>query len=206
MCFLVPLHSQTGVGLERKEMLIKKCLFCEKEFSNKRNNKYFLGEIQFNKRTFCSKKCRWGKRLKDKKCLYCGDIFTNRRKNGIFISDKRFSKSKFCCFQCHSKGQIGKKLLSTTLLKLKKYGKTHSKENSPRWVGDKIKYRGLHHRIARYLGKPKTCEKCKSTGLLGRNIHWSNKSGKYKTEISDWQRLCSICHGKYDKIMREKGR
>ena len=60
-------------------------------------------------------------------------------------------------------------------------------------------YRALHSWINRILGKPDTCSKCGLSGLGDRKIHWANKSGKYKREVSDWIRLCSKCHGKYDK-------
>lgn len=55
---------------------------------------------------------------------------------------------------------------------------------------------GLHDWVERNLGKAKDgiCEKCKSN----KNMQWSNKSGKYKKEFSDWQRFCNKCHARYD--------
>src|SRR3990167_2430682 len=45
---------------------------------------------------------------------------------------------------------------------------------------------GLHDWVERNLGKSKNCSNCSST----KNIEWSNISGEYKTDLSDWQRLC----------------
>ena len=28
---------------------------------------------------------------------------------------------------------------------------------------------------------------------------WSNISGKYLRDVKDWQRLCVLCHSKYDR-------
>jgi hypothetical protein len=33
---------------------------------------------------------------------------------------------------------------------------------------------------------------------IGHKIHWSNKSGKYLRDISDWRRLCVKCHKFFD--------
>lgn len=57
-------------------------------------------------------------------------------------------------------------------------------------------YAGLHDWVERNLGKPRECEFC---GCTDKKVYqWSNKSGEYKAELSDWQRLCVKCHAKYD--------
>ena len=66
------------------------------------------------------------------------------------------------------------------------------------WKGNDAGYSALHCWVKLWLGKPKTCEHCKTTGLTGYSIHWANKSGLYKRELSDWIRLCAKCHKKYD--------
>ena len=71
-------------------------------------------------------------------------------------------------------------------------------ENHPSWKGNKVGYYALHSWIRRKLGKPNTCAKCGKTGLTGKHIHWSNKSGKYTRDLSDWIRLCTPCHKKSD--------
>jgi len=68
------------------------------------------------------------------------------------------------------------------------------------WVGDEVKYCGLHDYIGSSLGKPSTCSKCKKEGLFGKKIHWANKSGNYKREFTDWIRLCAKCHSQYDHL------
>lgn len=77
-----------------------------------------------------------------------------------------------------------------------------SGENNWIWAGDKVSYRTLHKWVERYLGKPEQCSECLVNGLTGRQIHWSNISGKYKRDLSDWQRLCAKCHKAYDKKLK----
>ena len=74
-------------------------------------------------------------------------------------------------------------------------------EKSILWKGDDVGYRALHRWVENKLGKPTTCEECNATNLSGHNIHWANKSGEYKREVSDWIRLCPLCHKKYDNII-----
>ena len=78
----------------------------------------------------------------------------------------------------------------------RKISESH-KGNKYAWRGDDVGKRGLHRWVERELGKPSSCEHCKTTE--DRMYHWSNKSQEYKREVSDWQRLCVPCHRKYDK-------
>ena len=48
------------------------------------------------------------------------------------------------------------------------------------WKGEKVGYSALHDWVRKYLGKPDTCEHCSKSSLKGRQIHWANKSQKYK--------------------------
>lgn len=73
--------------------------------------------------------------------------------------------------------------------------------NQPTWKGEEVGYRNLHRWVERQMGKPEKCSECEKVGY-GRCMHWANKSGEYKRDVSDWLRLCSSCHGAYDK---EKG-
>ena len=66
------------------------------------------------------------------------------------------------------------------------------------WKGKGVSYVSLHKWIARRLGKPDTCEHCGKSGLSNHQIHWANKSGKYKRVLSDWVRLCVKCHYIFD--------
>ena len=77
-------------------------------------------------------------------------------------------------------------------------GEMHRMENHFAWKGEKASYRAKHHWMNNNFGKPCTCEHCGNTNLSGHQIHWANVSGEYKRERSDWKRLCSTCHGKFD--------
>lgn len=72
-------------------------------------------------------------------------------------------------------------------------------ENNKNWKGDLVGYNALHTWVSKWYGKPKTCEHCQKTNLVGRNIDWANKSGRYKRDREDWLRLCKRCHALYDK-------
>ena len=69
-------------------------------------------------------------------------------------------------------------------------------EGHPRWVGNSIKYSGLHKWVRSVLGKPTECEHCGVGGWL----HWANVSGQYLRESGDWIALCPKCHKIYDSV------
>jgi len=68
--------------------------------------------------------------------------------------------------------------------------KSHLGEKNGRWMGDKVKYSGLHKWIKKHKKKPKWCEDCKKVPPYDL----SNKSGKYKRDVKDWEYLCRRCH------------
>ena len=72
--------------------------------------------------------------------------------------------------------------------------------NSKLYKGDGVGYRALHRWLDNNYGKSDTCEKCGKPNLTGHWIHWANKSGEYKRDISDWLRLCAKCHKEHDSI------
>ena len=79
------------------------------------------------------------------------------------------------------------------------------KNKHPLWKGDKVGYEALHEWVERWKGAPRKCEKCGTT--RAKRYHWSNKSGKYKRDLKDWQRLCASCHRRYDlKHLKGKGK
>lgn len=92
-----------------------------------------------------------------------------------------------------NKYALGHSLSPEHKSKLIKSGKDHWE-----WRGDKVSYSGLHKWVNKHKGRPSTCEHCGRTGLTGKQIHWANKSKRYLRNLSDWIRLCSTCHGKYD--------
>ena len=91
---------------------------------------------------------------------------------------------KYCSRKCFKQSMIGKRHYA--------------------WKGNVVSYRGLHYWIYRKLGSPKKCEKCLKNNLIGRQIQWANKSGKYKRNLKDWIRLCRKCHSKYDKKKKNR--
>lgn len=64
------------------------------------------------------------------------------------------------------------------------------------WNTEKPGYRQLHYWVEKNLGKPSKCENCGVTDAP--RFHWSNVSGEYKKELTDWIRLCVPCHSKKD--------
>lgn len=57
-------------------------------------------------------------------------------------------------------------------------------------------YRSLHTWVERRLGKPMICSNCGDT--TKKRYEWANISQEYKRELSDWKRLCVLCHKKFD--------
>lgn len=88
----------------------------------------------------------------------------------------RVIKSKYCSKKCQGRSRVRT------------------------FKGSDYEYNKIHRWVRKNLGKPNNCEHCKITcvGIY----HWANKSHEYKYELSDWIRLCPICHLKYDVIDR----
>jgi len=78
------------------------------------------------------------------------------------------------------------------------FGKYAEKGVIPWNIKKKPSYRSIHMWVQLHKGKPDKCSKCNCIGDKHR-MHWVNISGKYKRELDDWIRLCSKCHGRYDK-------
>lgn len=68
--------------------------------------------------------------------------------------------------------------------------------SNPMWKGEKAGYYSKHDRIKVLFGRPNICEKCNCTDK--KKYEWANLSGEYKTERSDWLRLCVSCHRIHD--------
>ena len=69
-------------------------------------------------------------------------------------------------------------------------------EKSPFWKGDSAGIKPKHAWIKRMRGTPSYCEHCKRTDK--KQYDWANVDHKYKRVLSDWLRLCTTCHRKYD--------
>lgn len=69
-----------------------------------------------------------------------------------------------------------------------------------RW--DDLGYMGKHKRIWMRLGKAIRCD---NSFCIGKShaFDWSNVSGKYLEDTTDWQQLCKSCHMKQDHARRK---
>ena len=65
------------------------------------------------------------------------------------------------------------------------------------YSGTNGQYRALHNWVERRLGKPQKCEECGASEKI--RYEWSNISGEYRKDTSDWRRLCVPCHRRIDK-------
>lgn len=72
----------------------------------------------------------------------------------------------------------------------KMLGKSH-----PDWKGDKVSMSSLHKWVTKWKGRPSKCEEC---GITKGRFEWSNISGQYHRDLSDFRRLCVKCHHQYD--------
>lgn len=72
-----------------------------------------------------------------------------------------------------------------------------SSEKHPLWRGDSVGYLALHSWLYRTFGQLKKCSRCKTTE--SKRFVWHNISGEYKRDITDWERLCAICHANEHK-------
>lgn len=104
---------------------------------------------------------------------------------------------------CKEHGYSHRTRPSGLTYKLVKVNSTTFKKGHKSWNENTIKldfdgksYDGIHTWVERILGLAKNgeCEKCNSSN----NLQWSNKSSLYLADISDWQRLCTKCHARYD--------
>lgn len=64
------------------------------------------------------------------------------------------------------------------------------------YPGTNGQYRALHNWVDRKLGKPRECDLCGTTEPV--RYEWSNISGEYLKDTSDWRRLCVTCHRRAD--------
>ena len=79
-------------------------------------------------------------------------------------------------------------------------------EDNAEWKGDKVKYRGLHHWVEQWKGKPINCETCGKLKTTPRSIQWANIDHKYRRDLEDWLSLCIRCHWEYDIANHLRGK
>lgn len=132
------------------------------------------------------------------KCKDCTK-FDNKTSNGNY---------KRVCVECSSNFRTtlteikrGGGLTCSRICFFRRFKKILKKDSeSPNWKGDNVGLGSLHRWVERKLGKPSYCEHCKTT--TAKKFEWANRSQKYKRELTDWIRLCSQCHSKYDRRTR----
>lgn len=73
-------------------------------------------------------------------------------------------------------------------------------EKHGNWKGDGAGYVALHAWVRVRRGTPTQCEMCPENRNDTKYFDWSNISGEYKRDLSDWQRLCKKCHAKFDDL------
>lgn len=157
------------------------------------------------------------------------DLIRGRRRKNVgrcVNCDKQIPPyRKFCTLICCWKNKIGKQHGWGNKISQALAGKRKSKEHVAKvakaltgrkrpeitgekhygWKGNKIQYGSLHDWVAAKLGRPKKCVCC------GRSsedtiYQWSNISGEYKRDLSDWERLCVKCHRLKDRNKNRAGR
>lgn len=136
--------------------------------------------------------------MKNKKCLICNILFSpskNDRPNS-------WEKRKFCSSKCSNSRKDNKGLFKKGHSGYINSGSFKKGLIPWNWKGDDVGYDALHRWVSNKLGKPTKCEHCGKDGLIKYNIHWSNKSGEYKRDLLDWQRLCAKCHKNYDLCLK----
>lgn|SRR3990167_3980796 len=159
--------------------MIVKCKHCHKKF---KAYPYEKGRVKY-----CSKKCQYSCPQFRKKISKANLGYKHSLKARVKMSITKKRLYKIGQIIVWNKGK--------DFLQIK--GPKHYK-----WKGNKVGYDALHDWVNRYLGKAVKCEYCGKKGM-GRQIHWANKSHKYKRKLADWLSLCAKCHKKYDLDYRK---
>lgn len=165
--------TKTGKGKR-----VEKCETCGREFINRNWKKRHA--------RFCSIKCFGESNKKWIVCRMCHEK-VNRPQNKMF-----------CSYKCAGVWRKGKKISEKHRINLCGPRPNIRNEGHHMWVGDKVGYGALHQWVYANLGAPMRCWKCGKIKKNNRQIHWSNRSGEYRREKSDWERLCVRCHKRRD--------
>lgn len=120
---------------------------------------------------------------------------------GVVLSRRDYT---YCALHRPTRVMSGsERLLLSKRMKGNTFASVNLNEMNPMWKGNSVSYRGLHQWIVRKLGTPDTCSLCSKSGLKGRAIHWASKNHSYSRNLDEWIRLCSKCHGSYDRRVRK---
>lgn len=115
------------------------------------------------------------------------------------VPQYRIKRKKYCSIECKRKYCGRRSGLNYKIIAINRgwfkegqgwlKGKPHNNLRKER-----PGYDAIHEWVERWKDDPEKCEKCESI----KNLEWSNISGEYKRDLSDWQRLCKKCHHRYD--------
>lgn len=76
------------------------------------------------------------------------------------------------------------------------YCSIECRSKNANYKGDAAGYDAIHSWIRRRLGTPRECAHCYD--ISAKKYEWANISGTYSRDLSDWVRLCVLCHYVYD--------
>lgn len=131
------------------------------------------------------------------KCEICGKEFkVSPSRHNRAIQNPKLYTPKACSMVCNRIRLRGINRSPKTQFTTEKV----TGENNANWKGDKVGYSALHDWVRRVLGTPMQCENCGTT--THRQFEWANLSGEYKRDISDWARLCKMCHVLIDDSLK----
>lgn len=118
----------------------------------------------------------------------------------------RKGRGKYCTMKCYQIAEKGRAAVNLKGLELG-HGWNKNKK-AVKIIGFKrdevMNYEGIHLWVTKKLGKPRVCDHCGTK--MASKYEWANRSQLYKKEISDWMRLCTLCHRQYDKQFYKEGR
>ena len=72
---------------------------------------------------------------------------------------------------------------------------------NPMWKGGNVGYGAVHDWLNLHFGKPRFCEHCGTKSA--KKYEWANISKEHKRERTNWLRLCTRCHHKYDESRKK---
>lgn len=152
--------------------------------------------------------------MKTKQCFKCklekelsefykhprmGDGYVNKCKECNKKDVRDNYKNNFLYYQAFDKKRKAKGYIKP--IKIKRVIKFNP-ESYVTFQGTSNEYRNLHHWVESKLGKPSTCVMCERSNLVGKQIHWANRTGNYERSLNDWVRLCARCHVIHDRSLK----
>lgn len=129
------------------------------------------------------------------RCKSCSNKFRKGNYNLLEEVRERLKEIEFKKGRLsHNKGKT-----KNNYFPLKEASKKMAGNKNPMWRGDDVGYNSLHEWIKNRKLKPPFCEICQ----INIPLDLSNKSGKYKRDLGDWEWLCRKCHMKKDGRLKK---